>query len=110
MIFVPMAIQMMGHALVVPMLLRNALEDYTKVTGAAGSIFGFLYYMTTAAVSFVISAFHSDTIDNYAYLYAALLLVCIVLFYLTNKFLIKPVWPPQTSQIFYCVRMLSFHH
>ena len=85
MIFVPMAMQLMGHALVVPMLLRNALEDYTKVTGAAGSIFGALYYLITAAVSFVISVFHSDTIDNYAYLHAFLLIICIALFHLTSK-------------------------
>jgi hypothetical protein len=32
-IFGPMAIQLMGHAMVVPMLLRHALEDYQKVTG-----------------------------------------------------------------------------
>lgn len=85
MIFIPMAIHLMGHALVVPMLLRNALEDYRKVTGAAGSIFGSLYYMMTAAVSFLISTFHSDTIDNYAYLHAVLLLICITLFYFINK-------------------------
>ncbi len=85
MVFVPMAIHLMGHALVVPMLLRNALENYTKVTGAAGSIFGSLYYMITASVSFLISTFHSDTINNYAYLYAMLLLACIVLFYFTSK-------------------------
>ncbi len=85
MIFVPMAIHLMGHALVVPMLLRNALEDYMKVKGAAGSIFGSLYYMITAAVSFLISSFHSDTINNYAYLYAVLLFICIVLYYFTNK-------------------------
>ena len=85
MIFIPMAVHLMGHALVVPMLLRNALEDYRKVTGAAGSIFGSLYYMMTAAVSFLISTFHSDTIDNYAYLFAALLLMCITLFYFINK-------------------------
>lgn len=85
MIFIPMAMQMIGHALVVPMLLRNALEGYTKVTGAAGSIFGSLYYLITAAVSFVISVFHSDTIDNYAYLHASLLITCIILFYLTSK-------------------------
>lgn len=85
MVFVPMAIHLMGHALVVPMLLRNALENYTKVTGAAGSIFGSLYYMITASVSFLISTFHSDTINNYAYLYAMLLMACIVLFYFTSK-------------------------
>lgn len=85
MVFVPMAIHLMGHALVVPMLLRNALEDYMKVKGAAGSIFGSLYYMITAIVSFLISSFHSDTINNYAYLYATLLFICIVLYYFTNR-------------------------
>lgn len=85
MVFIPMAIHLMGHALVVPMLLRNALEGYVKVTGAAGSIFGALYYVITAAVSFLISSFHSDTINNYAYLYAVLLLLCIVLYYFISK-------------------------
>jgi MFS transporter, DHA1 family, multidrug resistance protein len=85
MIFVPMSFQMMGHALVVPMLLRNALENYTKVTGAAGSIFGALYYTMTAIVSFMISTFHSNTINNYAYLHAILLSICVVMFYFTSK-------------------------
>ncbi len=85
MIFLPMAIHLMGHALIVPMLLRNALEDYQKVTGAAGSIFGFLYYMITAAFSFMISTFYSNTINNYAYLFATLLAICIILFYKTLK-------------------------
>ena len=85
MVFIPMAVHLMGHALVVPMLLRNALEGYVKVTGAAGSIFGALYYVVTAAVSFLISSFHSDTINNYAYLHATLLLTCIVLYYFTSK-------------------------
>ncbi|MDP5110742.1 MAG: Bcr/CflA family efflux MFS transporter [Rickettsiaceae bacterium] len=85
MVFIPMAIHLMGHTLVVPMLLRNALEGYVKVTGAAGSIFGALYYVITAAVSFLISSFHSDTINNYAYIYAILLLICIVLYYFISK-------------------------
>lgn len=85
MIFIPMAVHLMGHALVVPMLLRNALEGYVKVTGAAGSIFGALYYVVTAAVSFLISSFHSNTINNYAYLYTTLLSICIILYYYTSK-------------------------
>ncbi len=85
MIFIPMSIHLIGHALVVPMLLRNALENYKKATGTAGSIFGFLYYMTTAIVSFIISTIHSKTIDNYAHLFVSLLLVCIILFYRALK-------------------------
>jgi hypothetical protein len=80
-IFGPMAIYLMGHSMVVPMTLRHALEDYNKVTGSAGSIFGALYYLTTASICFVISMFHSYTINNFAYLFAVLLFISLVLFY-----------------------------
>ncbi|NBU52946.1 MAG: hypothetical protein EBS33_00990 [Alphaproteobacteria bacterium] len=82
-IFTPMAIHLMGHSLLVPMLLRHALEDYYKVTGSAGAIFGFLYYMITALVSFMISSLHSNTINNFAILFASLLFICLILFYMT---------------------------
>ncbi|MDG1437068.1 MAG: multidrug effflux MFS transporter [Rickettsiaceae bacterium] len=85
MIFIPMAIHLMGHSLVVPMLLRNALESYRKVTGAAGSIFGFLYYTMTAIVSFIIASFYSSTINNYAYLATSLIASCIIVFYMSQK-------------------------
>ncbi|MBA2629167.1 MAG: Bcr/CflA family efflux MFS transporter [Rickettsiaceae bacterium] len=83
-IFGPMAIQLMGHAMVVPMLLRHALEDYQKVTGSAGSIFGAMYYLMTAGVSFMISTFHSNTINNFAYLFAMLFSISLILFYYSN--------------------------
>lgn len=84
-IFVPMTIHLMGHTLVVPMLLRHALEDYVKVTGSAGSIFGALYYLITALVTYIISSFHSNTIDNYSILFIVLLVLSIILFYFTIK-------------------------
>lgn len=84
-IFVPMTIHLIGHSLVVPMLLRHALEDYFKVTGSAGSIFGALYYLITAAVTYMIAILHSNTIDNYSVLFMALLTISTILFYLTVK-------------------------
>ena len=81
-IFVPMSIHLIGHSLVVPIVLRNALESYTKTRGVAGSIFGFSYYMITAIVSLMISTFHSDTINNYAYLFALILSLCSVIFFM----------------------------
>lgn len=84
-IFVPMAIQLMGHAMIVPMLLRHAIEDYGKVTGTAGSIFGSMYYLITAAVSFMIATFHSTKINNFAYLFAFLLALSVVLFVYRNN-------------------------
>ncbi len=83
-IFIPMAIHLMGHAFIVPMLLRNALKDYHKATGAAGSIFGLLYYLITATVSFLISTFHSNLINNFAYLFIVLISCCGMLFYLMS--------------------------
>lgn len=85
MIFIPMGIHMIGHSLFVPMLLRHALEDYHKVTGTAGSIFGSFYYGMTALVTTLISLLHSTTINNFAMLFAGLISVCVVLFYLTFK-------------------------
>lgn len=82
-IFVPMTVHLMGHSLLVPMLLRHALEDYFKVTGSAGAVFGFLYYLITASVSFMVSWLHSDSINNYSILFICLLTTCIWLFYLT---------------------------
>lgn len=83
-IFVPMALQLMGHALLVPLILRHALEDYNKGVGCAGSIFGFMYYSITACITLIISNFHSNNINNFAYLFAVLLSICIGLFYCTN--------------------------
>ncbi len=84
-IFVPMTIHLMGHSLFVPMLLRHALEDYYKVTGSAGAIFGSLYYLITALVSFIISSLHSNDINNFAALFIILLSICLILFYLTTQ-------------------------
>lgn len=84
-IFVPMLIHLIGHSLVVPMLLRHALEDYHKVTGTAGSIFGSLYYIITAIIILLISSFHSDDIQNFANLFFVLMLADIILFGLTIK-------------------------
>lgn len=83
-IFGPMSIHFIGHSLLIPMFLRNALEDYGKVNGTAGSIFGSLYYLVTAMVSLMVSRFHSDTIDNYALLFIILITTSIMLFYFST--------------------------
>lgn len=72
MIFAPMMLHMVGHNLLIPMTLRYALEDYAKVTGTAGSVFGAIYYVLIAAVTFLVSKLHSDTIGNFALLFLVL--------------------------------------
>ena len=94
-IFTPMAIHLIGHVLLVPMLLRNALENYYIVSGSAGAIFGFLYYLITALVSFMVSSLHSNNIHNFAILFAILLFICLILFYLNikwQKIIHKPIF------------------
>jgi MFS transporter, DHA1 family, multidrug resistance protein len=82
-----MVTQLLGHALVVPTCLRLALEDYTKVTGTAGSIFGGMYYSIIACVSFTISRIHSQNILPITALYFFLSLTCFLSFtvYYRNK-------------------------
>jgi predicted MFS family arabinose efflux permease len=92
-IFLPMSTHLMGHSMVVPMLLRHALEDYFKVTGSAGSIFGSLYYIMTALVILCISQLHSDTIDNYSYIYAVLMVLSSIVFYLSTSWKKQSVKP-----------------
>lgn len=84
-IFFPMIIHMFGHAFIVPLCLRYALEDYAKVTGSAGSIFGFLYYMIVAIITFSISKIHSDNINKFALLYIILGILCIIAYYIVRN-------------------------
>ncbi len=57
-----MVTQLLGHALVVPTSLKLALEDYTNVTGTAGSAFGGMYYGIVSIVNFTIAHIHSNNI------------------------------------------------
>ncbi|XVN41268.1 MAG: Bcr/CflA family efflux MFS transporter [Rickettsia endosymbiont of Argas persicus] len=80
-IFAPMMIHMVGHNLLIPMTLRYALEDYAKVTGTAGSIFGSIYYVLIAVITYLVSKIHSDTISNFALLSVGLSISCAASFY-----------------------------
>ena len=69
MVFMPMMLHMVGHNLLIPITLRYALEDYAKVTGTAGSIFGTLYYLILAVITVIISKLHNSTSVNFAVLF-----------------------------------------
>ncbi len=84
-IFVPIIIHFIGHSMVMSTTMSVALIDYNKVNGIAGSVFGFLYYMMSACVTSLISAFHSNKIDNFAYIFVFLLFLCLIIFYYSNK-------------------------
>lgn len=84
-IFIPMMLHLVGHSLLIPMTLRYALEDYSKVTGAAGSIFGSLYYILVALISFTVSKLHGDTITKFTLLFLFLSIASSFSFYLIQK-------------------------
>lgn len=85
-IFTPMILHMIGHGLLIPMTLRYALEDYAKVTGTAGSVFGGLYYLLVALISFTVSKLHSDNITQFSILLLILSSCCSLSFYLIQRF------------------------
>lgn len=86
MIFIPMMLQMLSHTIVLPIMLRYALEDYYKITGTAGSIFGCVYYSIVVLIVFAISKFHSsETIMNFTLLFFALSSSSCIAFYLIQK-------------------------
>ncbi|MGI4776224.1 MAG: Bcr/CflA family efflux MFS transporter [Janthinobacterium lividum] len=84
-IFIPMMMHAMGSSFFVPLALRYALEDYSKVTGTAGSVFGFSYYMVVVLISFTIAELHSNQSMNFAFLFLLLSLLCSLSFYLIQK-------------------------
>ncbi|WPY01114.1 Bcr/CflA family efflux MFS transporter [Candidatus Trichorickettsia mobilis] len=84
-IFMPMVLHMIGHGLLMPMTLRYALEDYAKVTGTAGSIFGSLYYLLVAIISFTVSKLHSEDINKFSILLFSLSACCSLSFYLIQR-------------------------
>lgn len=85
-VFVPMMLHMLGHGLLVPMSLRYALENYSTVTGSAGSVFGFLYYVLVALISLIVSMLHSDDTKMFALLFCCLSVCSTISFYLIQRF------------------------
>lgn len=84
-IFAPMMMHTIGHSFLVPLSLRYALEDYSKVTGTAGSVFGFLYYILVAFISYAVSKLHDNLAVNFTVLFFFLSLLASISFYLIMK-------------------------
>lgn len=84
-IFIPMMMHIVGHSFLLPLSLRYALEDYSKVTGTAGSVFGFLYYILVAVISYAVSKLHNNAVINFTVLFFTLSLLSSISFYLILK-------------------------
>ncbi|MDX2050703.1 MAG: multidrug effflux MFS transporter [Rickettsiaceae bacterium] len=57
-----MMVQSFSYTIVMPLILRHALEDYGKVNGTAGSLFGAYYYLFVATANFITTRLHDDNI------------------------------------------------
>lgn len=88
-IFCPIMLHIIGHNFVIPLVLRHALEDYTKVTGTAGSIFGSLYYFLVAMISYTISHLHGTSTIPFAVLFFILSSTCLLSFIIIQLY--KPL-------------------
>ncbi len=84
-IFVPMMFHIVGHSFLVPSALRFALEDYAKVTGTAGSVFGFLYYLLVALINLGVAKIHGETIYKFVILFFTLSVLCSIFFYIIQR-------------------------
>jgi len=71
-IVIPSMMHAMGHTFTIPHILHFALEDYRQVNGTAGSIFGSMYYMMVAMVSFGISKIPGTSIIAFTTLFLGL--------------------------------------
>lgn len=84
-IFFPMMMQIVGHTFAIPLILRFALEDYDKVRGTAGSIFGASYYIIVALISYTVSRLHGQSILPFASLFLMLSFICFMTFKVINQ-------------------------
>jgi DHA1 family bicyclomycin/chloramphenicol resistance-like MFS transporter len=80
-IFGPVSLHLIGHSMLIPMLLRHALENYQKNSGSAGSIFGGIYYCITSMVTLMIATTHTQEINHYAAILFIIVSFSAVLFY-----------------------------
>lgn len=88
-IMIPSMMHAMGHTFTVPHILHFALEDYKEVSGTAGSIFGSLYYIIVAIVSYLISQIHGNTIAAFATLFLGLSIASAVAFLMVRMVVLE---------------------
>lgn len=77
-IILPMLTQAMSFSIVMPVILRFSLENYSKVNGTAGSIFGFYYYIIVATINFITTQIHDETVTKFS-------IFCVIISLLSYK-------------------------
>lgn len=57
---ISLSFQCFSFGMIMPLILRYSLEDYTKINGTAGAIFGTSYYIIIALCNFLTTILHND--------------------------------------------------
>ncbi|HJK87421.1 MAG TPA: MFS transporter [Candidatus Megaira endosymbiont of Hartmannula sinica] len=73
------AFHLIGHTLIVPNILKDALKDYNKIIGSAGSVLGTLYYMVTSLITFIFSTLYSDSIFIFSHIIFSIAILAMLL-------------------------------
>lgn len=85
----PLLFHFIGHGLVVPSVLRYAVEDYPEINGTAGSIFSGLYYIVIVSVNCAVAILRYDNIFDFALFLLILDLIAIYAFLKLGAYLEK---------------------
>lgn len=84
-ILFPTMMHAIGHTFVMPHILHFALEDYRKINGSAGAIFGSLYYGLVAGISYMIARLHDYGLTAFSSLFVLLALASSVAYGIIYK-------------------------
>ncbi len=79
-IILPMLTQAMSFSIIMPIVLRYSLENYSKVNGTAGSIFGFYYYAIVASINFITTLIHDVTVIKFGIFFLFISLISLKLY------------------------------
>jgi MFS transporter, DHA1 family, multidrug resistance protein len=86
-ILAPIMLQSFCFGMVMPLALRYSLEDYSKVNGTAGAIFGASYYLIIATCNFITSKLHSEeSILKVSFFFFVISVLCTGLYIYSRHF------------------------
>ncbi len=80
-----MMMQSFSYAIVMPLVLRYALEDYTKTNGTGGSIFGTYYYSIIATINVITTYLHDTNILKVSLFFLIGSMIALVLDYIAGR-------------------------
>lgn len=84
-IIIPACMFCFSFGLSMPISIRYALEDYKRVNGTAGAIFGTFYYFIIASCSFITTRLHNEDHIVYSSTFFMILSIVSYILYLNSR-------------------------